>query len=376
MSEFVPGLEGVVAFETQIAEPDREGSALRYRGVDIEDLVGRVSYGQVWGLLVDAEFNPGLPPAEPFPIPIHSGDIRVDVQAAIATLAPAWGLKPLLDIDDAEARENLAHVSVMAMSFVAQSARGLGLPMVPQNRIDEARTVVERFMIRWRGEPDPKHVQAVDAYFVSAAEHGMNASTFTARVIASTGADVAASISGAVGAMSGPLHGGAPSRVLGMIEEIERTGDAKAYVKGVLDKGERLMGFGHRVYRAEDPRARVLRRTARELNAPRYEVAVALEQAALEELRARRPDRVLETNVEFWAAIILDFAQVPAHMFTSMFTCARLAGWSAHILEQKGTGRLIRPSARYVGPAPRKPEEVPGWDPVMVLPSGYTPLTS
>jgi citrate synthase len=376
MAEFVPGLEGVVAFETEIAEPDREGSALRYRGVDIEDLVGRVSYGQVWGLLVDAEFNPGLPPAEPFPIPVHSGDIRVDVQAAIATLAPAWGLKPLLDIDDDEARENLAHVSVMAMSFVAQSARGLGLPMVPQNRIDEARTVVERFMIRWRGEPDPKHVQAVDAYFVSAAEHGMNASTFTARVIASTGADVAAAISGAVGAMSGPLHGGAPSRVLGMIEEIERTGDAKAYVKGVLDKGDRLMGFGHRVYRAEDPRARVLRRTARELDAPRYEVAVALEQAALEELRARRPDRVLETNVEFWAAIILDFAQVPAHMFTSMFTCARLAGWSAHILEQKGTGRLIRPSARYIGPAPRKPEEVPGWDPVMVLPSGYTPLSS
>ena len=203
----------------------------------------------------------------------------------------------------------------MAMSFVAQSARGLGLPMVPQRRIDEARTVVERFMIRWRGEPDPKHVKAVDAYFVSAAEHGMNASTFTARVIASTGADVAAAISGAVGAMSGPLHGGAPSRVLGMIEEIERTGDAAGYVKGVLDKGERLMGFGHRVYRAEDPRARVLRRTARELDAPRYEVAVALEKAALDELRARRPDRVLETNVEFWAAIILDFAQVPgAHV--------------------------------------------------------------
>jgi citrate synthase len=211
----------------------------------------------------------------------------------------------------------------------------------------------------------------VDAYFVSAAEHGMNASTFTARVIASTGADVAAAISGAIGAMSGPLHGGAPSRVLGMIEEIERTGDADAYVKGVLDRGERLMGFGHRVYRAEDPRARVLRRTARELDAPRYEAAVALEQAALSELRARRPDRVLETNVEFWAAIVLDFAQVPAHLFTSMFTCARLAGWSAHVLEQKRTGRLVRPSARYIGPAPRQPEDVPGWDAVAVAPSGY-----
>ena len=373
MHEFVPGLEGVIAFETQIAEPDRDGGALRYRGVDIEDLVGRVSYGNVWGLLVDNEFNPGLPPAEPFPIPIHSGDVRVDVQSAIAMLAPAWGLQQLLDIDDDTARENLAHVSVMALSFVAQSARGLGKPMVPQHEIDRAHTVVERFMIRWRGEPDPRHVQAIDAYFVSAAEHGMNASTFTARVIASTGADVAASISGAVGAMSGPLHGGAPSRVLHMIEEVERTGDAQAYVKGVLDRGERLMGFGHRVYRAEDPRARVLRRTAKELGAERYEVALELEQAALAELRARRPDRALETNVEFWAAIMLDFAEVPAHLFTSMFTCARLAGWSAHILEQKRTGRLIRPSARYVGPAPRMPEDVPGWDPVMVAPTGYTP---
>ena len=373
MTEFVPGLEGVVAFQTQIAEPDRDGGALRYRGVDIEDLVGRVSFGNVWGLLVDNEFNPGLPPAEPYPIPVHSGDVRVDVQSAIAMLAPAWGLKPLLDIDDDTARENLAHVSVMAMSFVAQSARGLGLPMIPQQRIDEASTVVERFMIRWRGEPDPKHVQAVDAYFVSAAEHGMNASTFTARTIASTGADVAAAISGAVGAISGPLHGGAPSRVLGMIQEIERTGDARGYVQGVLDRGERLMGFGHRVYRAEDPRARVLRRTARELDAPRYEVAAALEEAALDELRSRRPDRILETNVEFWAAIVLDYAQVPPQMFTSMFTCARLAGWSAHILEQKRTGRLIRPSAKYVGPGPRVPEAVPGWDADMVAPTGYTP---
>lgn len=371
MSEFVPGLEGVIAFETQIAEPDKDGGSLRYRGVDIEDLVGRVSFAHIWGLLVDNEFNPGLPPAEPFPIPVHSGDVRVDVQSAIAQLAPAWGLQPLLDIDDETARNNLAHVSVMAMSFVAQSARGLGRPMVSEARIDQARTIVERFMVRWREDPDPKHVRAVDAYFVSAAEHGMNASTFTSRVIASTGADVAAAISGAIGAMSGPLHGGAPSRVLGMIEEIERTEDPQGYVKSVLDSGDRLMGFGHRVYRAEDPRARVLRRTCQELDAPRYEVAYALEQAALKELRERRPDRILETNVEFWAAIVLDFAQVPAHLFTSMFTCARLAGWSAHVLEQKKTGRLVRPSALYVGPAPRRPEDVPGWEESIMAPSGY-----
>ena len=360
--DFKPGLEGVIAFESEIAEPDKEGSALRYRGVDIEDLVGRVSFGNVWGLLVDDEFNPGLPNAEVFPLPVHSGDVRVDVQSAIAMLAPAWGFKPLLDISDEEARSNLARASVMVLSYLAQAARGIVSPAVPESEIDKAHTVVERMMIRWRGEPDPLHVRAIDAYFVSAAEHGMNASTFTGRVIASTGADVCAALSGAIGAMSGPLHGGAPSRVLHMIEEVEKTGNAEAYVKDLLDRKERLMGFGHRVYRAEDPRARTLRRTAKELNAPRYAVAEALEQAALKELRERQPDRVLETNVEFWAAIILDFAEVPAPLFTSMFTAARTAGWSAHILEQKRTGRLIRPSARYVGKAARKPEDVKGWD--------------
>ena len=148
--------------------------------------------------------------------------------------------------------------------------------------------------------------------------------------------------------------------------DVAETGDADRYVKDALDRGERLMGFGHRVYRAEDPRARVLRRTAQELGAPRFEVAKALEDAALTELRARRPDRVLETNVEFWAAIVLDFAEVPSNMFTSMFTCARTAGWSAHILEQKRTGRLVRPSARYIGPAARKIQDVDGHDTMIV----------
>ena len=363
MAEVQHGLEGVVAFETEIAEPDRAGGALRYRGVDIDDLVGRVPFENVWGLLVDGAFEPGLPPAEPFPIPVHSGDVRVDVQSALAMLAPAWGFRQLLDVSDEQCREDLARAAVMALSFVAQSARGIGLPMIPQREIDKARTIVERFMIRWRGDPDPQHIRAVDAYFTSAAEHGMNASTFTARVVASTGADVAAALSAAVGAMSGPLHGGAPSRVLAMIEEIERTGDADGYVRGVLDRHERLMGFGHRVYRAEDPRARTLRRVARELDAPRYQVAEAFEKAALAQLAERRPDRVLATNVEFWAAIVLDFAEVPAHMFTSMFTCARTGGWSAHILEQKKYGRLVRPSAKYTGPFARRPDEVPGWNP-------------
>src|SRR5205085_2225228 len=243
-SDFRPGLEGVVAFETEIAEPDRDGGSLRYRGVDIEEIVGTVSYGDVWGLLVDGSFAPGLTWAEPTELPVRSGDVRADVQGAVATLAPTWGLGQLLDIKPEQARTDLARTSATALSFVAQSARGAEVTAVPQSRIDQASSVVEKFMVQWRGEPDPAHVTAVDAYFCSAAEHGLNASTFTARVIASTGADVAAAMSGAIGAMSGPLHGGAPARVLPMIEEVERTGDARSLVKDVLDRGDRLMGFG------------------------------------------------------------------------------------------------------------------------------------
>lgn len=360
-SGFKPGLEGVVAFHTEIAEPDRGGGALRYRGVDIEDLAGFVTFGDVWALLTDGRFGHGLPPAEPFPLPVHTGDVRVDVQAALAMLAPIWDYRPLLDCSDTQARAELARASVMALSYVAQSARGIHQPAVPQHRIDQCATITERFMTRWRGDPDPAHVQAVDAYWVSAAEHGLNASTLTARVIASTGADVAACLSGAIGAMSGPLHGGAPARVLPMLEEVERSGDAATVVNGVLDRGERLMGFGHRVYRAQDPRARVLRRFSQQLGAPRYEVAVELEKSALAALRERRPDRAIETNVEFWAAVVLDFAQVPPHMMAAMFTCARTAGWCAHIMEQKRTGRLVRPAAQYVGEPPRPRQSVPGW---------------
>ena len=351
--EVQSGLEGVVAFATEIAEPDQDGSALRYRGVDIEGLAGRVPFEQVWGLLVDGTLLPGLAPAAPYELSVRSGDQRADVQAALALLGPTWGFRPLLEISDAQARDDLARASVMALSFVAQSARGSELAPVPQAVIDQATTIAERFLLRWRGEADPQHVRAIDAYWTTAAEHGGSSSTFTARVIASTGADVAAALSGAVGCLSGPLHGGAPSRVLAMLDEVAASDDASAYVKAKLDRGERLMGFGHRIYRAEDPRARVLRRFAKELGSPRVEAAEALEAAALTELQARRPGRVLATNVEFWAAVLLDFAEVPAELFTPIFACARVAGWSAHILEQKRERRVIRPTSLYVGAAPR-----------------------
>jgi citrate synthase len=347
MTEVRSGLEGVVAFASTIAEPDRDGGALRYRGVDIEELAGRVPFEQVWGLLVDDALTPGLDDAAPpIDLPVRTGNTRADVQAAVATL-PA---RPLIDIDDEQARAELASISARTLDFVAQSARGADRVPVPP---PQTGTAAERFLTRWRGEADPRHAKAIDAYWVSAAEHGMNASTFTARVVASTGADAAAAISAAIGALSGPLHGGAPSRVLKMLEEVERSGDARGWVNRALDNGERLMGFGHRVYRAEDPRSRVLRRTAKELGSTRYEVAEVLEAAALEALRERRPDRVLATNVEFWSAVVLDFAEVGAELFTPLFVCARTAGWSAHVLEQKREARLIRPTAAYVGPPPR-----------------------
>lgn len=357
-SDVRSGLEGVVAFATTIAEPDRDGKALRYRGVDVEALVGEEPYERVWGLLVDSSFEPGLAPADPHPLLVRSGDPRVDVQAALAMIAPEYGFRPLIDISDEQARDDLSRASVQALSFVAQSARGTGRPWIPQSEIDKGATLAERFLIRWRGEVDPDHAKAIDAYWISAAEHGTNASTFTARVVASTGADCAAALSAAVGALSGPLHGGAPSRVLAMVDEVERLGDAGRYVRDLLDRGQRLMGFGHRIYRAEDPRARLLRRIAQEVHSPRFEVAAALEQAALAELQARKPDRVLSTNNEFWSAVVLDGARVPPALFTPMFTCARVAGWSAHILEQKREGRLIRPTAKYVGEAPRSVDAV------------------
>jgi len=354
-AEFKPGLEGVVAVETEIMEPDREGGMLRYRGVDVEPLIGKVPYENVWGLLVDDDLDSRMPDPEPYTPAGLTGRAPADLQAQTARLSGLWKLGKLNEISDEQAREDLGRLSAQMMSIVARSARLADGhdDAVPDDVVARGRTAAEKFLLRWRGEADPRAVEAIDTYWICTAEHGLNASTFTARVVASTGADCGAALSAAVGALSGPLHGGAPAYVKPMLEEVAALGDPERWVEETLAAGKRIMGFGHRVYRAEDPRSRILKRAARKLGAPNIEVAEELEQVALAALQRRSPDRVLATNVEYYSALVLDVAEIPPPLAPAMFACSRVAGWSAHILEQKKHGRLFRPSARYVGPAER-----------------------
>jgi citrate synthase len=354
-NDFNPGLEGVVAVETEIMEPDREGGMLRYRGVDVEPLIGKVPYENVWGLLVDDDLNSKMPDPEPYEPARLTGDAPADLQAETARMGGEWKLGKLNEISDEQAREDLGRLSAQMMSIVARSARLADgkTDAVPDDVVAQGQTAAEKFLLRWRGEADPRHVKAIDTYWICTAEHGLNASTFTARVVASTGANCGAALSAAVGGLSGPLHGGAPAYVKPMLDEVIRMGDPEKWVRDTLDNRKRIMGFGHRVYRAEDPRSRILKQTAKELGSPQFEVAEELERVALKALQERSPDRVLATNVEYYSAIVLDVAEIPPPLAPAMFACSRVAGWSAHILEQKKTGRLFRPSARYVGPGER-----------------------
>jgi citrate synthase len=312
----------------------------------------------VWGLLVDNDLDSVMPEPEPYEPVGLTGNAPSDLQAETARMAGLWKLGKLNEISDDQAREDLGRLSAQMMGIVARSARIADghTDEVSADVVARGKTAAEKFLLQWRGEADPKAARAIDTYWICTAEHGLNASTFTARVVASTGADCGAALSAAVGALSGPLHGGAPAYVKPMLQEVAEMGDPEKWVKDTLDSGKRIMGFGHRVYRAEDPRSRILKETARELGSPQIEVAERLEQAALEELEQRHPERPLKTNVEYYSAIVLDVAEVPPPLAPAMFACSRVAGWSAHILEQKRTGKLFRPSARYVGPAPRSLE--------------------
>ncbi|TMC95419.1 MAG: citrate synthase/methylcitrate synthase [Chloroflexi bacterium] len=332
------GLEGIVAATTALSKVEGTAGRLIYHGYNIHDLATTTSFEEIAHLLWFghlpnkaelADLKAKLAAERTLPTGVLKviSDLPTTAEPmdVLRTAASAWGASTIKGKPSIEQAIALtARFPVFLAAF--HRLRNGQEPLESRSELDHAANYL--YLLNGK-QPEQQHVKALDAYLVLLADHGMNASTFTARVIASTGADVAAALSGAVGAMSGPLHGGAPARVLHMVEEVERIGDATRYVKGELDKGERLMGFGHRVYRAEDPRARVLRRTAKELGAPRYEVAAALEEAALAELHARR---------------------LPGDLFTPTFAVSRVSGWTAHILEQVGNNRLIRPEADYVGP--------------------------
>jgi citrate synthase len=282
----------------------------------------------------------------------HGASPMASLQAAIAGCGAAWGVKAWYGRNALECREIGIRIASVVPTLVAalwRTSRGED-PIHPDPSLGHAANFL--WMLDGR-RPSDDRALALERYLVLTAEHGLNASTFTARVIASTGADVVSAIAGAAGALSGPLHGGAPSLVLDMLDEVEAPERAEAWVRGAIAGGRRLMGFGHRVYRAEDPRAACLRDTAVELGGARIALAREVERMALAELRRAKPERALFTNVEFWAAVVLERAGIPRHLFTPTFCVSRTVGWTAHVLEQIADNRLIRPAARYVGPPSR-----------------------
>jgi citrate synthase len=325
-------MSAVLDPDTAISCVDAGTGELWYRGWAVSELIGRKRFESVWGLLVDGVLHPALPPAEPFPLPVHTGDLRVDLQTILAQLAPVWGFRPVLEITPERLREDLARATVLALSYVARSARGDDLPAVPQQDVDAEDSAAGRFLTRWRGWAEPTHVAAIDAYWTAVAEHGLTPSTRTARLGAARGADAGACLSAAVAVASGSLGGGASVRAFGLIKAAERAGDADRAVREMLASSGRLWGFGHSHGARVDPRADALHALCARLDVPRLDVAEAVERAALTALadRTGQPG----ANVMFWAATLLDFAGVPARMFTAMFSCGRLAGWSAHVLDQ------------------------------------------
>ena len=305
----------------------------------------------MWGLLVDDDLDSKLPDPEPYVPAGLTGNAPADLQAETARLAGEWGLGKLNEISDEQAREDLGRLSAQMMTIVAASARVADghRDAVPEDVVAQGTTAAEKFLLRWRGEADPRP-RAGDRHLLD-----LHRGAWAQRLDLHRARRrlhrrrLRRALSSAVGALSGPLHGGAPAYVKPMLEEVTASGDPEGWVRDALDSGKRLMGFGHRVYRAEDPRSRILKRTAKELGSPQIEIAEALEQAAREELR-----RASRTRPRDQRRVLLGgrprHRGDPAQLVPAMFACSRVAGWSAHILEQKRTGRLFRPSARYVGP--------------------------
>jgi citrate synthase len=361
------GLEGVVAASTALSHVFGEEGRLVYRGYDIHELAGRASFEEVAYLLWMghlptqselAAFQRQLGQQRPLP-----GRVIDVIRALPPSAAPMdalrTGVSALGAIDDQhfddvpDLDEAIALTAKFPGILAAFFRLRQGLPPVePKPEHNTAQSYLYQLFDR---EPDEKHWRPLEVYLTLLADHGMNASTFTARVIASTGSDLCSAITGAIGALKGPLHGGAPSKVLDMLEAIGSVENVDAWLTAALDRGARLMGFGHRVYKAEDPRAEILREMAREASTPEFfELSRRTEERALEMLHERKPDRRLYTNVEFYSAAVLSAVGLPGDMFTPTFAVSRVVGWTAHVLEQTANNRLIRPESEFVGPTDKK----------------------
>lgn len=347
------GLNGVVAAETTISDVDGEAGVYHYRGFSAVELARTRSFEDVWQLLVAGElpdattratFAARVSAAQADPaLPGLIAAVTARTDQPLAALRAVWTLAAsarssaaLYDLEsDARLDEAIAFAAMAPLALAPGSSGGRG--------------VVADYLERVTGAaPDDAHVRALSAYLVAAMDHGFNASTFTARVIASTGADMASCLSGALGALSGPLHGGAPARALDSLDRA--VDDPTAWIAGELDAGRRLMGFGHAVYRTADPRSELLREVARGLGGDRVTQALAFQEEAERQLAQRRPERPLHANVEFYAAVVMEQCGIPRAMFTPTFALARTIGWTAHVLEQARDPKIIRPAARYVGP--------------------------
>jgi citrate synthase len=354
---YSPGLEGVLAGETALARVDGANGRLMYRGYPIAEIVRAGTYAQVAELLWTGEWPASAHlPTAPLPDAVVTSLRALPSNAspmdALRTAASVWGAvnRPGWPPTVEHARE-LTALAPSALAAFARLREGKE-PVEPDPSLDLAAG----FLYQLNGEvPDPAAARALDAYFMVGAEHGFNASTFTARVITSTRSDIASAVAGAIGALKGPLHGGAPAEVVNQLHEIGSPERAEAWVRETIGRGELIMGFGHRVYRAYDPRAAALREVAEGMGsmAEWLAMAVAVEDVVLRVLEELKPGRVIKTNVEYYAAAVLQGVGLQPDLFPATFALARHAGWTAHVLEQSSSNRLIRPDVRYVGPAER-----------------------
>lgn len=352
------GLEDVVAAETRLSHVDGQAGRLLIAGHDVEDLAGGMRFEDVAALLWqdlaprNAEANEiaeqlgsaRRAAAEMLPELLHTTDGLSPIEGLRA------GLAMLADHDDD--RDHIRVTAAIPVFMAALSRHALGLPPVMP---DAKRGQAEDFLRMLHGrEPERAHVAALDTYLVTVSDHGMNASTFTARVVASTRAGMVSSVVAALCALKGPLHGGAPGPVLDMLDEIGSADRIEGWLDAQLAAGARLMGFGHRVYRTRDPRADVLKRVVRDLRTGDNRIAFAeqVERAAVEMLAKRYPARRLDTNVEFYTALALEAVGLPRDLFTCLFAMGRVLGWTAHVFEQVATNRIMRPQSRYIGPWP------------------------